>query len=215
MSLPANFTGQLTLGGLPATAYNSSTGLLLASSVASLSSALSAAATGTCPSCFAAILLSLVDAARPQAVYFSLGGTSVTGRSLQSQLPLALPQGPLLLSYLITGPPTAIASLAATGPQPAFAASIASNLQSSTGWAVSVALVPTASASAGSSTPVPAAGSDVNVIGAAVGGAVGGLVLLLLLFAAYYYFYRARSRKDVLTTPASLRKASKSKGGRV
>lgn len=221
VALPANVTGQLTLGGLPATAYNSSTGLLLPTSAASLSSALAAAASGTCPSCFAAVLLSLVDAAKPQTVYYTRGGgggASTPGRRLQAQLPpLALPQGPLLLSYLITGPPTAIATLAATGPQPAFAASMAANVRSTSGWgAVSVEVfVPSAtgSAAAAAAAGATSAGSDTVTIGAAVGGAVGGLALLLLLFAAYHYLYRMRSRKEVLTTLPPYRRASKAKGG--
>jgi hypothetical protein len=191
----ANLTAQLTLAGLPPAAFDTSTGLLLATSVASLSSALAAAAASTaCPTCSATIL-ALVDAARPQVAYFVLGASAAGGnlRSLQSSLPLPLPQGGLLLSYRMSGPASAIARLAAAGLPPAFAATLAASVQGATGWGVSVALIPAvASASAEGSGAAAAAGPSILV--AAVGGAVGGVVVVLLLVAGYFVCARSRSK---------------------
>jgi hypothetical protein len=193
-----SLAAQLTLAGLPPAAYDASTGLLLAATVATLANALAAGVASSafaCASCSAS-LTGLVDAARPQVAYFALGsgGAAAALRSLQA---LAPPQGALLLSYRVSGPASAIAGLAAAGgPPPAFAAAVAASVQGATGWAVSVALFPAASAGSGSgSGSSSGSSSSGSVVGAAVGGAVGGLALLLLLLGAAYY-WRTQHKGD-------------------
>ena len=157
----------MAIGGLPAAAYDSATGLLQATSVAQLSAALSrTVAQGGCTSCIAAIT-SLTNAA-DQSSLFTFSRTAALSRRLAP--------ASVLVGFEIRGPATALAtfSAAVSAAPDLFATAMATNVQAETGWTVGVVLDPKAS------TPPPP-----SIVGAAVGGAIGGVVALLILYFLY------------------------------
>jgi len=102
-------------------------------------------------------------------------GSSVTATSVQAAI---LPSGANSVAFA-QSVTTNIATAAAASSSPAIQAGLSS---------------PTAAAATPAAAPAPpaAASSPPNILGAAIGGAVGGVVLVLAIFGAYRFMNRAK-----------------------